>query len=53
MLNDIIKFKIHVQKSLEDYEGFVVKEVEQELECDNDVVNEMDRMHVDGDNGED
>lgn len=31
MLNDIIKFKVHVQKSLEDYEGFVVEEVEQEL----------------------
>ena len=30
MLNDIIKFKIHVQKSLEDYEGFVEGEVEQE-----------------------
>lgn len=34
MLNDIIKFKIHVQKGLEDYEGFVVKEVETELEDD-------------------
>ena len=31
MLNDIIKFKVHVQKSLEDYEGFVVEEVEMEL----------------------
>ena len=31
MLNDIIKFKVHVQKNLEDYEGFVVEEVEQEL----------------------
>ncbi|KAL8880447.1 MAG: hypothetical protein Q9198_002144 [Flavoplaca austrocitrina] len=31
MLNDIIKFKVHVQKSLEDYEGFVVEEVEVEL----------------------
>ncbi|KAI4095448.1 MAG: hypothetical protein LQ339_007228 [Xanthoria mediterranea] len=31
MLNDIIKFKVHVQKSLEDYEGFVVEEVEAEL----------------------
>ncbi|KAL8699995.1 MAG: hypothetical protein Q9201_005690 [Fulgogasparrea decipioides] len=31
MLNDIIKFKVHVQKSLEDYEGFVVEEVEIEL----------------------
>jgi kinetochore protein NDC80 len=31
MLNDVIKFKVHVQKSLEDYEGFVVEEVEREL----------------------
>ncbi|KAH8695361.1 HEC/Ndc80p family protein [Talaromyces proteolyticus] len=31
MLNDIIRFKVHVQKSLEDYESFVVDEVEQEL----------------------
>lgn len=36
MLNDIIKFKVHVQKSLEDYEGFVVEEVEEELGCDTD-----------------
>ncbi|KAJ5239822.1 hypothetical protein N7468_004441 [Penicillium chermesinum] len=31
MLNDVIKFKVHVQKGLEDYESFVVDEVEQEL----------------------
>ncbi|KAF4629466.1 hypothetical protein G7Y89_g8674 [Cudoniella acicularis] len=31
MLNDIIKFKVHIQKNLEDYEGFIVDEVEQEL----------------------
>ena len=30
MLNDIIKFKVHIQKNLEDYEGFVVDEVEKE-----------------------
>lgn len=36
MLNDIIKFKVHVQKSLEDYEGFVVEEAEQELAGDGD-----------------
>ncbi|KAL9640625.1 MAG: hypothetical protein Q9204_000638 [Flavoplaca sp. TL-2023a] len=36
MLNDIIKFKVHVQKSLEDYEGFVVEEVEAELGGDGD-----------------
>jgi kinetochore protein NDC80 len=31
MLNDVIRFKVHVQKGLEDYETFVVEEVEQEL----------------------
>lgn len=31
MLNDVIKFKVHIQKSLEDYESFVADEVEQEL----------------------
>jgi kinetochore protein NDC80 len=30
LLNDIIKFKIHIQKNLEDYELFVVDEVERE-----------------------
>ena len=32
MLNDIIKFKIHVQGALENYEEFVAQEVERE--CD-------------------
>lgn len=31
MLNDVIRFKVHVQKGLEDYESFVVDEMEQEL----------------------
>lgn len=31
MLDDVIKFKMHILKSLEDYEAFVVDEVEQEL----------------------
>ncbi|KAF1987116.1 hypothetical protein K402DRAFT_376455 [Aulographum hederae CBS 113979] len=30
MLNDVIKFKVHIQKSLEDYEGFVAEEVDRE-----------------------
>lgn len=34
MLNDIIKFKIHVQKNLDDYEGFVADELERELGVD-------------------
>lgn len=32
MLTDIIKFKIHIQKSLETYEDFVAGEVEREVE---------------------
>jgi kinetochore protein NDC80 len=34
MLNDVIKFKIHVQKNLDDYEGFVTEELEGELGAD-------------------
>lgn len=37
MLNDIIKFKVHIQKNLEDYEGFVVDEVEHELGGDDEI----------------
>ncbi len=36
MLNDIIKFKVHVQKSLEDYESFVADEVQQEVYGEDD-----------------
>lgn len=32
MLGNVVNFKIHVQTSLEDYENFVAREVEQELE---------------------
>lgn len=32
MLNEIIRFKIHVQSSLEGYEEFVAQEVEREFE---------------------
>lgn len=34
MLNDVVKFKVHIQKSLEDYEQFVAEEVEKECEED-------------------
>ncbi|KAI1001976.1 putative kinetochore protein [Podosphaera aphanis] len=40
MLNDIIKFKVHIQKNLEDYESFVVDEVEHELGGDVDELDE-------------
>ncbi|KAF2425297.1 hypothetical protein EJ08DRAFT_736760 [Tothia fuscella] len=32
ILNDVIRFKIHVQKNLEEYEGFVDEEVNREYE---------------------
>ena len=32
MITDIIKFKIHIQQSLENYEDFVAQEVEREVE---------------------
>jgi len=32
ILNDVIKFKVHVQRSLEDYETWVADEVERECE---------------------
>lgn len=35
MLNDVIKFKVHIQKSLEEYESFVEEEVEREVAADN------------------
>ncbi|WEW55050.1 kinetochore-associated Ndc80 complex subunit ndc80 [Emydomyces testavorans] len=46
MLNDIIRFKVHIQKSLEDYENFVVDEVEQELGGEN-IGDGLDDMEVD------
>ncbi|KAK4185570.1 putative kinetochore protein ndc80 [Podospora australis] len=34
MLNDVIKFKMHVQRNLEEYESFVADELEKELGSD-------------------
>ena len=34
MLNDVIKFKMHVQRNLEEYETFVADELEKELGSD-------------------
>ncbi|KAL3420783.1 hec ndc80p family protein [Phlyctema vagabunda] len=46
MLNDIIKFKVHVQKNLEDYEGFVVDEVEHELGGDDQTRDFTQEMEI-------
>jgi kinetochore protein NDC80 len=32
MLDDIVRFKLHVQKSLEEYEQFIADEVERSCE---------------------
>ncbi|EAS32540.3 HEC/Ndc80p family protein [Coccidioides immitis RS] len=45
MLNDIIRFKVHIQKGLEDYENFVVDEVEQELGGE-DLDDELDGREI-------
>lgn len=31
LLNDIIKFKVHIQKNLGDYESFVADELQKEM----------------------
>lgn len=36
ILQESVKFKMHIQKGLEDYEGFVVEEVEAELGNEDD-----------------
>ena len=37
MLNDVIRFKVHIQKGLEDYENFVADEVEQEIDTESEL----------------
>lgn len=36
ILQESVKFKMHIQQGLEDYEGFVVEEVEAELGNEDD-----------------
>lgn len=48
MLNEVIKFKVHIQKSLEDYEAFVAEEVERELTAQEDGADEEERRNEDG-----
>lgn len=47
MLNDVIKFKMHVQRSLEEYETFVADELEQELGFDDQQMEDEDTPMVD------
>ncbi|KAJ2904681.1 putative HEC/Ndc80p family protein [Zalerion maritima] len=46
IISDVIKFKIHIQKSLDDYQSFVADELEKELA--NDEEGGDDAMDVDG-----
>jgi kinetochore protein NDC80 len=46
MLNDIIRFKVHIQKNLEDYEGFVSDEVEKELGGNDEVLDDTQDVEM-------
>jgi kinetochore protein NDC80 len=46
MLNDIIRFKVHIQKNLEDYEGFVSDEVEKELGGNDEVLDDTQDIEM-------
>ena len=47
MLNDVIKFKMHVQRGLEEYETFVTDELEQELGIDDQEMEDEDTPMAD------
>lgn len=56
MLDDIVRFKLHVQKSLEEYEQFIADEVERSCQeedgmGDDDDVDVQGGAHDDGENG--
>lgn len=54
MLNDVIKFKVHIQGSLEAYEEFIAQEVEREFEeRREDVDGHGDEERREGDGGMD
>jgi kinetochore protein NDC80 len=46
MLDDIVRFKLHVQKNLEDYEQFIADEVERSCE-EQDLLPQVDDEDVD------
>jgi kinetochore protein NDC80 len=46
MLDDIVRFKLHVQKNLEDYEQFIADEVERSCE-EQDLLPQGDDEDVD------
>jgi kinetochore protein NDC80 len=45
MLDDIVRFKLHVQKNLEDYEQFIADEVERSCE-EQDLLNQGDEEEM-------
>lgn len=52
MLDDIVRFKLHVQKSLEEYEQFIADEVERSCE-EQDMLAAQDEGEGDEDEGQD
>jgi kinetochore protein NDC80 len=49
ILNDVIRFKVHVQKDLEEYEAFVAEEVNREYESLQAAEDEENEVHNEGD----
>lgn len=47
MLDDIVRFKLHVQRSLEEYEQFIADEVERSCE-EQDMLAENDEDDAEG-----
>lgn len=45
ILNDVIRFKVHVQKDLEEYEAFVADEVNREYESLQAAEDEENEVH--------
>ncbi len=52
MLDDIVRFKLHVQRSLEEYEQFIADEVERSCE-EQDLLAQQEDGDEEGTRGED
>lgn len=52
MLDDIVRFKLHVQKSLEEYEQFIADEVERSCEEQDQLAEQDEDEEMEGQEGE-
>lgn len=52
MLDDIVRFKLHIQKSLEEYEQFIADEVERSCEEQDQLAAEEEEQYDQYEEGE-